>query len=89
MKPDKLYENLKDVAEKLGVCVSERNLRKAGVATRSGFCRIKGKPHYIMDKHLSVHRKNRLLARCLSEMTTQDLPMAPAVREFVARMERD
>lgn len=89
MKADKLYEHLREVAEKLGVVVLERRLRKAGVTAQSGFCRIKGVPHYIMDKHLSTHRKNRLLAACLKRMASDEIHMLPAVREYMARMERD
>ncbi len=89
MKAENLYEQLKDVAERLGMSVSEHNLRKAGVTTQSGYCRIKGAPHYIMDKHLSIHRKNRLLAACLKGMAPEEVHMLPAVREYLRRMERD
>lgn len=89
MKAEKLYEQLKDVAQRLGISVSEHNLRKAGVTTQSGYCRIKGAPHYIMDKHLSIHRKNRLLAACLKGMAPEGVYMLPAVRDFLARTERD
>jgi hypothetical protein len=89
MKAEKLYEQLKDAAERLGVAVSEHNLRKTGVTTQSGYCLIKGAPHYIMDKHLSIHRKNRLLAACLKGMGPEEVHMLPAVRDYMARMERD
>ena len=89
MKAEKLYEQLKNVAERMGVSVSEHNLRKAGVPAQSGYCRIKGSPHYIMDKHLSIHRKNRLLAACLKRMAPEEVHMLPAVREYMARIKSD
>ncbi len=89
MKAEKLYEQLKEAAERLGVTVSEHNLRKTGVTAQSGYCLIKGAPHYIMDKHLSIHRKNRLLAACLKRMAPETVHMLPAVRDYMARMERD
>lgn len=90
MKAEKLYEQLKETAEKLGIAVNEHNLRKTGVTAKSGYCIIKGSPHYIMDKHLSVHRKNRLLAACLKEIAAPEaVHMLPAVREYMARIKRD
>lgn len=90
MKAEQLYDHLRVVAEKLGISVTEHNLRKSGVTAKSGYCVIKGSPHYIMDKHLSVHRKNRLLAACLKEMTApEEVHMLPAVREYLARIKRD
>ena len=36
MKPDQIYQELKELAEKLQVTVLEQNLRSTGVRARSG-----------------------------------------------------
>ena len=88
MKPDQLYQELKDLAEKLQITVSEQNLRKAGVRVESGLCKVKGKYIYVMDKHKSMYRKNIILARCLNTMTHEDVYVVPAVRDFLTKTGR-
>jgi hypothetical protein len=51
MKPDQIYQALKELADKLQVTVSEQNLRISTVRARSGLCKIKGKYVFVMDKH--------------------------------------
>ena len=81
MKPDQIYQALKELAEKLEVTVSEQNLRSTGVRARSGLCKIKGKYVFVMDKHKAVSKKIDLLAECLSRMPHEDIYILPAVRE--------
>jgi len=85
MKPDQLYQALKDLADKLQITVSEQNLKIAGVKVKSGLCKVKGKSIYVMDKHKSLHRKNVLLARCLNTMALEDIYVVPAVRDFLTK----
>jgi len=49
MKPEQIYQELKDLAEKLEITVSEQNLRTAGIKVKSGLCKVKGKNMFIMD----------------------------------------
>ena len=81
MKPDQIYQALKELAEKLLVTVSEQNLRVTGVRAQSGLCKIKGKYVFVMDKHKPVSKKIDLLAECLSRMDHEDIYVVPAVRE--------
>jgi len=83
MKIDKIYEELKDLADKLGIMVSEQNLRKTGIHVGSGLCKVKGKLLYIMDKHENVREKAVLLASCLNQMPHEEVYVIPAVREFL------
>lgn len=85
MKPEQLYQHLKDLAEKLGVNVREQNLRHSGLRVRSGFCKVKGQPVYIMSKHLNIHRKNEKLATFLNRFSCEGIYVVPAVREFLQR----
>lgn len=83
MKPDQLYQALKELAEKLGIPVTERSFQHAGMTIRSGLCKVRGKYVFIMDKHIPLHKKNQELAACLSQLPLEDIYLVPAVREFL------
>ena len=83
MKPDQLYQELKDLAERIHITVSEENLKTSGIKVKSGLCTVKGKQIFIMDKHKSVHKKIRILAEQLAMMPLEDLYIIPAVRELL------
>lgn len=83
MKPDQLYQALKELAEKLGIAVSERSFQHTGMNIRSGLCKVRGKYVFIMDKHIPLHKKNQELAACLCREPLEDLYLVPAVREFL------
>ncbi|MDX2441829.1 MAG: hypothetical protein QNK40_14940, partial [Desulfobacterales bacterium] len=81
MKPEQIYEELKDLAEKLGITVSEQNFRKTGINVKSGLCKVKGKKIFIIDKHKAIHKKNVILISLLKEMQHENIYVVPAVRE--------
>jgi hypothetical protein len=85
MKPEQLYQELIDLAEKLGISVSEQNLRKSGIRVQSGLCRVKGKDMFIMDKHKSIHKRIKILSKQLSKMPHEDIFLVPAVRELLEK----
>ena len=83
MKPEQIYQELKDLAEKLEITVSEQNLRTAGIKVKSGLCKVKGKNLFIIDKHKSIHKKNDILATQLAQLPHENLYIVPAVREML------
>ena len=83
MKPEQIYQELKDLAEKLAVTVTEQNLRTAGIKVKSGLCKVKGKDQFIMDKHKYIHKKIKSLAVQLAGMPHEDIFVIPAVREVL------
>ena len=83
MKPDQVYQELIDLAERLQITVSEQNLRTAGIRVKSGLCTVKGQNLFIMDKHKSIHKKIKILATQLASMPNEDLYIIPAVRELL------
>jgi hypothetical protein len=83
MKPVQLYQELKDLADKLALTVSEQNLRTAGIKVKSGLCTVKGEDMFIMDKHKSIHHKIKILAAQLSSMPHENVYVVPAVRELL------
>ena len=89
MKPEKLYQELKDLAEKIGIHVSEQNFRiTTGLRVKSGFCKVKDQDHCIIDKHLKLNKKMEILAECLTENAAEAIEtvfMIPAIREYMER----
>ncbi len=83
MKPDQLYQELKELAEKLNITVSEQNLRKTGIIVKSGLCKVKAKYVFVMDKNKSVHKKIEVLASCLSKIPNDDIYVVPILREIL------
>jgi hypothetical protein len=85
MKPEQIYEELINLAEKLEITVSEQNLRKTGVKAKSGLCKVKGNYLFIMDKHKSIHKKIDLLSEHLAAIHNENIYIIPAVRELLAK----
>lgn len=83
MKPEQMYHHLKEIAEKLDITVREQNLKKSGPRIRSGFCTVKEKKMFIMDKNISIANKNTILAAFFGEIPHEDIYIVPAVREFI------
>ncbi len=83
MKPDQLYQELKDLAERLQITVSEHNLKTAGIKVKSGLCTVKGQKLFILDKHKSIHAKIRILAKQLATISHEHLYIIPAVRKLL------
>jgi hypothetical protein len=85
MKPEQIYQELIDLAEKLDIAVSEQNLRKTGVKAKSGLCKVKGEYLFIMDKHKSIYKKINILASHLANMPHENVYLVPAVRDLLDR----
>ena len=89
MKPEQIYEELKNTAEKMGVAVEEHNFRPTGIPVRSGACVIHGKQFVIIDKHKSLSKKIRILASSLANLPHEEVFAVPAVRELLNRYEAE
>ncbi|MFV9644700.1 MAG: hypothetical protein ACNYWU_02645 [Desulfobacterales bacterium] len=89
MKPEQLYQNLIEITEKLNVKVSEKNFRKIGINIQSGFCKVKNKNLFIIDKHLPVFKKNIILANFLNKMPLENIYIMPVVRDFVNKQHEE
>ena len=88
METDQMYQELKDLAEKMDVVVAEQNLKTSGFKVKSGYCLIKDRKHCIIDKHLKAWQKVDILAECLGGMPHEDIFVVPAVRERLERGRR-
>jgi hypothetical protein len=85
MKADHLYQALKELAEKMGVDVAEQNFRVTGVPVKSGYCKVKGRELFLIDKHKTLHRKIDILSAFLGGMATEDVYLVPAIRDHLAK----
>ncbi len=85
MKPDQLYQELKDLAERMQVTVCEQNLKTSGIKVQSGLCTVKGQNLFIIDKHKSVQKKIRILAAQRASIPHEDLYIIPTVRELLEK----
>ncbi len=83
MKPEEIYQNLKDLADRLGVTVSDQNFRKAGIKVKSGHCIVMDKQYFIMDKHKTLKDKIDILLSFLITMDHEDLYLLPNIRELL------
>ena len=85
MNPDQLYQDLKELAEKLNNSLLEHNFRKTWIKVKSGLCKVQGKKLFIMDKHSSINDKNEILLSCISNMPHEDIYIVPYLREMLKR----
>jgi hypothetical protein len=85
MKPEQIYQELKNIAEKMGVAVEEHNFRPTGLHVKSGACVVHGQQFVIIDKHKSLSKKIRILASYLAQLPHEEVFAVPAVRELLNR----
>jgi hypothetical protein len=83
MTPEECYPQLKTILEKFNITVSEQNLFNPVVKVQSGFCKVRGKSFYILDKHLSARMKCLQLASFLKQLPLDSVYIMPAIREYI------
>ena len=80
MKAERIYRELCLVAERLGVVVAERDLKRTNPPVKSGICRIGGRYMAVIDKTEPLSSRITLLASCLNRMDLDNVYLIPAVR---------
>ncbi|MFA6009440.1 MAG: hypothetical protein WC799_05615 [Desulfobacteraceae bacterium] len=85
MKHDEIYKLLKELAEKLDILFYEKNFRVPGLVVKSGLCRIEGRWHYYMDKHVKLREKTELLAQAISSFPLDSLYIVPVLRDYIEK----
>ena len=83
MKQEQIYQELKNLAEKLGLIVVEKSFRNLGITVRSGFCRIKNENKFLMDKHKSLEHRISILATELNAYELESIYIMPVIREIL------
>ena len=83
MEPDKTYQHLEELAEKLGISIRYEDLSGYEFTTRSGLCRIKGELIFIMDASKDLKQRIRSLSECLGKMDLDGIYVVPNIRKLL------
>jgi hypothetical protein len=89
LKPEQIYQHLKELAEKMNITVCEQSFRNAGIHVKSGLCKIKGQDYFIMNKDLTIRKKTTLLADCLSHLPHEEIYVLPVIRDLLSTLTRE
>ena len=85
MKPDQIYQELKNTSEKLGVIVLEKSFKNTGLKVKSGFCKVKEEEQFIIDRNKHISKKVRILASFISTLNHENIYVIPTVREAIEK----
>ncbi len=83
MNEEQLYLEIKDLAEKLGIMVSEHNFKITGIHVESGLCKIRNQKFLIIDKHKPVIEKLQILSSVIATRNLENIYVVPAVRQHL------
>lgn len=78
MRDAKVIEEMTLIAEKVGLSITFDEFDGRG-----GWCRVKGSERIIINKRLMPREQIRILAQILAEHPTEELAMAPKVRQII------
>jgi len=85
-RDETLCEELKELAQRLGVQVREEVLlREVGYRVRSGACRVHGEEVVFLDRNLPADERVQLLLDVLAERDIETLYLSPALRRLLER----
>jgi hypothetical protein len=85
MEPQKTYQYLEELAEKIGISIRYEDLSNSEFTAQSGLCRIRGRCFYIMDTSKDLTQRIAALSECLSQMDLDGVYVMPAVRAILER----
>ena len=78
MKPETLVEELRQLAEQMGITVRQEIGNFNG-----GYCVLHEKKLIVVNKKLTPHIKAAVLAQSLSFFSLDDVYIKPALREYI------
>lgn len=85
-RDEALAEELKQLAERLGVRVREEVLlREVGYRVRSGACRVRGQDVIFVDRHLGASERVDVLVAALEGRDIEPHYLSPALRQLFER----
>ena len=88
MKTEEIYSNLLNIAEKVDIEVTEKNLQISGLRAKSGLCVVEGKKIFIMDKKKTLKAKVEILADCICQSGIDDIYIIPKMREIIEKYKK-
>ena len=78
MKPDKIFQEMEDIAEILGVNII---LEKGNF--KGGYCLLEKEKIIVLNRLNPVEQRIRALAQAFSRWDTSEIYMKPAIREII------
>ena len=78
MKPDKILQELEDIAEVLNIKIIQEKGNFKG-----GYCLLENEKIIVINKLKPVEQRVRALAQAFSRLDTSKIYMKPAIREFI------
>ena len=85
-RDEALLDELKQLAERLGVKVREEVLlREVGYRVRSGACRVRGEDVVFVDRHLGPTERIDVLVAALGGRDIEPHYLTPALRRLFER----
>lgn len=85
-RDEALLDELKQLAERLGVKVREEVLlREVGYRVRSGACRVRGEDVVFVDRHLGAPERIDVLVAALGGRDIEPHYLTPALRRLFER----
>ena len=78
MKPDKIFQELEDIAEILNIKIIQEKGNFKG-----GYCLLEKEKIIVINKLKPVEQRVRALAQAFSQLDTSKIYMKPAIREFI------
>jgi len=78
VKPDKIYQELEDIAEILNIKIIQRKGNFKG-----GYCLLEKEKFIVINKLNPIEQQVRALAQAFSRLDTSQIYLKPAIREFI------
>jgi len=78
VKPDKIFQELEDIAETLDIKI----IQEKG-DFKSGYCLLEKEKIIVINKLKPVEQRVRALAQAFSRLDISQVYMKPAIREFI------
>ncbi|MGH7821119.1 MAG: hypothetical protein ACREQ9_15245, partial [Candidatus Binatia bacterium] len=87
-KAEAVFEELKELATRLGLEVREEKLlREVGYQVRSGTCRVREQNLVLIDRELPIANRVEVLIEVLSGRDLGDVYVSPELRRALGREE--
>ena len=83
MNEEILLNQLKELAEKLGILVRDENMEMEESSGSGGLCRVEGKYILIINSRAAVKEKNQVMIKALQQFDLSEIYIKPVIRELL------
>lgn len=83
MNDEILLNQLKELAEKLGILVRDENINFEEYTSIGGLCRVEGKSIIILNSKSQAKDKNQVMIKALKQFDISEIYIKPIIRELL------